>query len=199
MKEIKKFKTITKEGFSIANLQRFPSREWGDEGGFQADLLLDNKKIAQVYQAGDGGEANVYFESIVSQEQKEEINAKVISFLKRYDYFYKENSPYDFLKNRTARDVGSSEIESLVNDIEEEERIFKSALKRFKNPEVKAVANITYVDSKGYPTTYLQSLSVVPDNDLLRATHLKQMSEQLNVPQERTTIHYIVDCEFHII
>lgn len=199
MKQIKNFKTITKEGFGIANLQRFPSREWGDEGGFQADVLFNNQKIAKVFQEGDGGFADVYFEKDLTEELLTEVKDKLISFLKRYDYAYQESSPYEWLKNKTSQGVGNDEFEALVVDIEEAEGTFKSAQKRFKKTDAKGVANIVYIDNNGFSHSYLQSLASVPDNDALRALHLRQSCEQLNIPEERTTIHYILDSAINLI
>ena len=127
MKQIKNFQTITKEGFSVANLQRFPSKEWGDEGGFQADVLFKSQKIAQVFQQGDGGCADVYFEKDLTKEFLAEVKDNLISFLKRYDYCYQESSPYEWLKKKTAQDVGNDEFETLVVNIEAAEDNFKLA------------------------------------------------------------------------
>lgn len=198
MKQIKNFKTITKEGFSIANLQRFPSREWGDEGGFQADVLFNNQKIAKVFQEGDGGYADVYFEKDLTKELLTEIKDELISFLKRYDYAYQKTSPYEWLKNKTSQGVGNDEFEALVVDIEEAEGTFKSALKKFK-PGVNCVASIKYIEKNGFSNNYLQSLFQVPNNDEKREEHFKTVCEQLNIPKERTTIHYIVDSAINLI
>ena len=198
MKQIKNFKTITKEGFGIANLQRFPSREWGDEGGFQADVLFNNQKIAKVFQEGDGGFADVYFEKDLTEELLTEVKDKLISFLKRYDYAYQESSPYEWLKNKTSQGVGNDEFEALVVDIEEAEGTFKSALKKFK-PGVNCVASIKHTEENGFSNSYLQSLFQVPNNDEKRKEHFKTVCEQLNIPEERTTIHYIVDSAINLI
>ena len=198
MKQIKNFKTITKEGFSIANLQRFPSREWGEEGGFQADVLFNNQKIAKVFQEGDGGCADVYFEKDLTEELLTEVKENLISFLKRYDYCYQESSPYEWLKKKTAREIGDDEFEALVVNIEEAEETFKSALKKFK-PGVNCVASIKHITENGFSNNYLQSLFQVPDNDKRRQEHLKQVCEQLNISKERTTIHYIVDSAINLI
>lgn len=199
MKQIKNFKTITKEGFSIKNLERFYGPEWGEDSAFKADILYNNKKIAEIYQAGDGGCANARLDRSLTQDQIVEIKEKLISFLKRYDYCYQGSSPYEWLKKKTAQGVGDDEFEALVINIEEAEETFKSAQKRFKKVDVKGVANIVYVDNNGFSHSYLQSLASVPDNDVLRALHLRQSCEQLNVPEERTTIHYIIDSAVNLI
>lgn len=198
MKQIKNFQTITKEGFSVANLQRFPSREWGDEGGFQADVLFKSQKIAQVFQQGDGGCADVYFEKDLTKEFLAEVKDNLISFLKRYDYCYQESSPYEWLKKKTAQDVGNDEFETLVVNIEAAEDNFKLAQKRFK-AGVNCIANIIHTDANGFTSNYLQQLFQVPNSDKKRSEHLEQVCEQLNIPKERTKIHYIVDSGVNII
>lgn len=198
MKQIKKFKTMTKEGFSVKNLERFYGPEWGEDSAFRADILYNGQKIANIYQAGDGGCADARLDRSLTQDQVTEIKEKLISFLKRYDYSYSKYSPYNWLKIKTSKDVGDDEFESLVINIEEAEENFKLAKKRFK-PGVNAVASITYTDKNGVPTHYLQSLFMVPNNDKQRAEHLNQTCEQLNIPQEQTKIRYITDCEFNII
>lgn len=199
MKQIKNFKTITKEGFSIKNLERFYGSEWGEDSAFRADILYNNIKIAEIYQAGDGGCADARLDRSLTQDQVTEVKDKLISFLKRYDYYYQESSPYEWLKNKTSQGVGNDEFEALVVNIEEAEETFKSAQKRFKKTDAKGVANIVYIDNNGFSHSYLQSLASVPDNDALRALHLRQSCEQLNIPEERTTIHYILDSAINLI
>lgn len=198
MKQIKNFKTITKEGFSIKNLERFYGSEWGEDSAFRADILYNNKKIAEIYQAADGGCADARLDRSLTQDQVTEIKDKLISFLKRYDYAYQESSPYEWLKNKTSQGVGNDEFEALVVDIEEAEGTFKSALKKFKTG-VNCVASIRYIGKDGFSSNYLQSLFQVPNNDEKREEHFKTVCEQLNIPKERTTIHYIVDSAINLI
>lgn len=198
MKQIKNFKTITKEGFSIKNLERFYGPEWGEDSAFRADILYNNKKIAEIYQAGDGGCADARLDRNLTQDQTVEIKEHLISFLKRYDYCYQKSSPYEWLKKRTAQEVTPDEFEALVVNIEEAEETFKSALKKFK-PGVNCIASIKHVAENGFSNNYLQSLFQVPDNDKRRQEHLEQVCEQLNITKERTTIHYIVDSAINLI
>ena len=198
MKQIKNFQTITKEGFSIKNLERFYGPEWGEDSAFRADIQYNNEKIAEIYQAGDGGCADAHLDKNLTQDKVTEIKDKLISFLKRYDYCYQESSPYEWLKKKTAREVGDDEFEALVVNIEEAEETFKLALKKFK-PGVNCVASIKHIADNGFSNNYLQSLFQVPDNDKRRQEHLEQVCEQLNISKERTTIHYIVDSAINLI
>ena len=198
MKQIKNFQTITKEGFSVANLQRFPSREFGPEGAFQADILYNSQKIANIYQAGDGGCADARLDRSLTQDQVTEIKEKLISFLKRYDYCYGESSPYEWLKKKTAQGVGDDEFEALVVNIEAAEDNFKLAQKRFK-AGVNCIANIIYIEANGLASNYLQPLFQVPNSEQKRREHLEQVCEQLNISKDRTTIHYIIDSAVNLI
>ena len=55
MKQVKDLRITTKEGFSVKNLQRFPSMEYGEDGGLQADLYCNGDFLMTVFDAGDGG------------------------------------------------------------------------------------------------------------------------------------------------
>lgn len=198
MKQIKDFQTITKEGFGIKNLERFYGREWGEDSAFKADILYKSKKIAEIYQAGDGGCADVHLDRSLTQDQVTEVKENLISFLKRYDYCYQESSPYEWLKKKTAQDVGNDEFETLVVNIEAAEDNFKLAQKRFK-AGVNCIANIIHTDANGFTSNYLQQLFQVPNSDKKRSEHLEQVCEQLNIPKERTKIHYIIDSGVNLI
>lgn len=50
-------KTI--EGLEIKNLKTFPSMEWGENGGVSCDIYFKNKKIAEYFNDGNGGCADV--------------------------------------------------------------------------------------------------------------------------------------------
>lgn len=199
MKQIKKFSTITKEGFSIKNLERFYGPEWGEDAAFRADILYNGQKIANIYQPGDGGCADARFDRSLTQDQITEIKEKLISFLKRFDFMYQEKTGYEHLKKKTAKDVSDDQFEDLVTSIEISEDNFKSAKKLLKKTKTDMVACITYVDSKGFISDRLQSLSSPLQNDEERANFKKYTCEQLNVPDYQVTIHYITDCEFNII
>jgi hypothetical protein len=41
--------------YCVKNVKTGPSREWGPKGSYTANLYQGNKKIAEVFEAGDGG------------------------------------------------------------------------------------------------------------------------------------------------
>jgi len=47
--------------YSIKNLKTGPSREWGAKGSFTCTLYNGSKRVATVYEAGDGGELQVSY------------------------------------------------------------------------------------------------------------------------------------------
>ena len=149
MKSIKDLKIKTKEGFEVKNLERFPSMEFGPEGGLKADLYYQGNHILNLYQAGNGGCAFAHPTSYY-KEHKLEINAQGLSFLKRVDEYYGPNSPYDFLKNKTAADMSDDDWEGIINHIEEYYDDIVSAAKSFKEG-YKAVVSM----KSDYQTSYL--------------------------------------------
>jgi hypothetical protein len=88
--------------YSVKNVKTFASREWGPNGGFTCTLYNGNKKVATVFEAGDGGEMDVDY---ISEEAKEEF-AK--SFEGKVDSSYGIDTTYD----------DAMEIEELVNEFE---------------------------------------------------------------------------------
>ena len=100
MKNIKNLGIKTLEGFEVGNLQRFPSMEWGDEGGLQADVYYKGIKILQVFQEGNGGCAITYTNANYDANQAE-IDLQCLRFLQRVDEDYGPNSRYgDLFKNK---------------------------------------------------------------------------------------------------
>lgn len=89
MVNIKDLKIKTFEGLSVKNYSRFPSREWGDEGGMQADVYLNGKYTGKVYNAGDGGMANFYREKDTNYD---ELKTACFKFLRRLDKNYRKSS-----------------------------------------------------------------------------------------------------------
>lgn len=113
MRHIKNLGIKTKEGFEVKNYSTFPSMEWGDDGGMQADLYYNGKKIGQVFQEGNGGCAVLHtYDSEI--ELTNEIKEKALTCLKRLDDSY---SKYDFLKSRQTKDVNDDDFESIVVEI----------------------------------------------------------------------------------
>ena len=118
MKEIKRLGIHTKEGFEVRDLKRFPSMEWGDEGGLQADLYYNGLKILQVYQEGNGGCAITYLTEEGSIRLGE-IRAKGLEFLKRVDKSYGPNTKYAWLKEKTVKNFDDDDWEAVVTNMEE--------------------------------------------------------------------------------
>jgi len=83
MKDIKDLKITTAEGLSVKNYKRFPSSEWGEEGGMQADLYLKGVHVGTVYDAGDGGESNFY--GSTKEYDVEALKTASFNFLSRKD------------------------------------------------------------------------------------------------------------------
>lgn len=133
MKNIKNLKIKTKEGFEVKNLQRFPSMEWGEEGGLEADLYYNGKYIMQVYQAGDGGPANISYIGDFYEKNKNEVNEAALKFLIRMDpTSYGPTAKYEWARTKTADQMDDDdwemvvvEIERLYDDIKEVKKSFK--------------------------------------------------------------------------
>lgn len=128
MKNIKNLNIKTLEGFEVKNLQRFPSMEWGDEGGCKADVWYMGAYVGTMYQEGNGGSANFDFDRSLCKSKITEINTSLLTFLKRKDPAY---SKYDWLVKKTPSTMNDDDFEALVNVIEERYNDVKEAKKYF--------------------------------------------------------------------
>lgn len=108
MLNIKDLKVTTKEGLSVKNYKTFPSHEWGEDGGMQADVYLNGVYVGQVYDAGDGGMGSMDFNS--NANIKDFKNA-VFNFLKRKDKNYFK---YSFMPKQ-ASDVNEDDYVCMVD------------------------------------------------------------------------------------
>lgn len=115
MKNIRDLKIKTKEGFEIKNYMRFPSREWGDEGGCKADVYYKGAYVGTMYNKGDGGMADFDFDNSISKDKKTEIKTELLKFLKRIDDAYSE---YSWLKNKTPETINGDDFDALVMNFE---------------------------------------------------------------------------------
>ena len=97
MKDIKDLKITTAEGLSVKNYKRFPSSEWGEEGGMQADLYLKGVHVGTVYDAGDGGESNFY--GSAKEYDVEALKTASFNFLSRKD---KDWNKYKFMPKQAS-------------------------------------------------------------------------------------------------
>ena len=150
MKNIKDLKIKTLEGFSVKKLQRFPSMEWGEEGGLQADLFYNGKQVLQLYQAGDGGMANTYWTEY-GKEVEQEVKEKALKFLQRVDKSYQMGSDYYQFAAKTPSEIDDDDFETLIILIEEQYEKAKFVKSSFKKG-YKSVAIL----SNDFQTSYLQ-------------------------------------------
>ena len=131
MKNIKDCKIKTQEGFELKNLQRFPSMEWGDEGGMKAHLYYQGSFIMEILQEGNGGCACCYTNDVYKAHELE-IKLQCLRFLKRVDDAYGPNSKYDWLKNKTINKINDDDWEAVATNIENRFDDIKLAQKAFK-------------------------------------------------------------------
>lgn len=132
MKNIKNLGIKTQEGFEVKNLKRFPSMEWGDEGGLQADVYYKGNFILTLMQAGDGGCANTYTQPYY-REHMDEIKEAAFSFLKRVETdMYGPNAKYANLAHTSAKQINDDDWEQVVIEIEDHYYDTKEAMKIFK-------------------------------------------------------------------
>ena len=75
-------------GFQMKNIKRFPSMEYGDQGGTSATLWLDGKKIGDYIDYGDGGMEEVTY---VSKEAEEKMWRFIVDFAKSHENIFIEN------------------------------------------------------------------------------------------------------------
>ena len=152
MKQIKDLNVTTKEGLSVKNLERFPSMEWGDEGGLKAELWLDgNTYVGTLFQAGNGGMANFTWNANLIAETREQIKQYVFKFLMRNDKDFGPNSKYEFMRDKTPAKIDDDDIEMLIIILEEEydaRQVVNKSLKR----GYKSVARV----NQGYQFKYIQ-------------------------------------------
>lgn len=175
MKNIKDLKIKSKEGFEVKNLQRFPSMEWGDEGGLKADIYYNGFKILEVLQEGNGGCAICYknmthFES--GEVDMNEVNEKCLEFLKRNDTSY-TSGEYDWLTKKTPNTLDDDDFEALVNCFEKKYDDNKFCQKQFK----KNFHSVAILDSS-FKTSYLSSVGIMSDK------YVEQYLEKNNLKKE---------------
>ena len=156
MKDIKNLGIKTKEGFEVKNLKRFPSMEWGDEGGLQADIYYKGNYILQLYQAGEGGCAVTYSQPYY-REHQQEINEAAFKLLQRTENdVYGPNAKYAWMAHQNADQVNDDDWESIVINMEvrqEEIANIKDFLK--KNPTVVICRDGVYDRYIGYKRALL--------------------------------------------
>lgn len=127
MRNIKDLKIKSKEGLEVRNLKTFPSMEWGDDGGCEADIYYNGKFAVRVFQEGNGGCA-------LDTERDDAIltaaKPSILAMIKRLDKTYEQ---YDWLKNKTVDTLDADDYEAIVNLFLEQYDFIKDAKKCFKN------------------------------------------------------------------
>lgn len=178
MKQIKETNVLTKEGFSFKNLSRFPSYEWGDDGGLDVDLYYKGERFAHVYNDGNGGcpMVNYYGDNINL------IKCDALAFLKRYDYSYSPLSQYEWLKNKSPYDINDDDIENLACCLEvahEDLEIVEDLHKKTKRNTFMAICDdyerIVVALPKEWDSVYQHY-----DNDIMRDRIAKALVKQNN-------------------
>ncbi|MAF42941.1 MAG: hypothetical protein CMI54_02055 [Parcubacteria group bacterium] len=76
--------------YQVKNLKTFPSREFGPTGGWSCNLYKGLLKIAEAFQAGDGGDARIEY---ISKKEKDLFSATFKG--KSYDAGYGFIVDYD--------------------------------------------------------------------------------------------------------
>lgn len=184
MKNIKNLGIKTVEGFEIKNLQRFPSMEWGDEGGMKAHIYYQGTFIMEIIQEGNGGPACCYTNEVY-KNNADEIKFMALKFLQRVDEAYGQKSEYTWLKNKTWQKVDDDDFEAVVNNIEERYDDIKLAQKSFKKG-YKAVAllkndwktsalqyqvvDITQLEVENWLNQHLDIKKQFPNFEIIRCT-----------------------------
>lgn len=126
MKNIKDLKLKSIEGLEVRNLKTFPSMEWGEDGGLEADIYYDGKFAVRVFQEGNGGCA-------IDTERDDTIlsaaKPAILALLRRLDKAYDH---YDWLKNKTVDTLDADDYESVANLFVEQYDFVKGAKSCFK-------------------------------------------------------------------
>lgn len=109
MKSIKKLKSLATGNITVTNYKTFPSMEWGENGGMEADICVNKIPVVHIFQEGNGGCA---FDTVLNKELLSSLKENVLKVLKKHDDGY---SKYDFLKDKTAEKVDADDFESFIN------------------------------------------------------------------------------------
>lgn len=109
MKSIKKLKSLATGNITVTNYKTFPSMEWGENGGMEADICVNKTPVVHIFQEGNGGCA---FDTVLNKELLSSLKENVLKVLKKHDDGY---SKYDFLKDKTAEKVDADDFESFIN------------------------------------------------------------------------------------
>jgi hypothetical protein len=101
--------------------------EYGEGGSYHCELTYNGKKVAELYEEGNGGPLDYRFDDPAMEK---EVGDAVLAFLKRTDKDYGPDSQYDFCKNAT--EASECEYGTLVNELINEKDRRKHAEKMLK-------------------------------------------------------------------
>ena len=137
MKNIKDLKIKSIEGLEVRNVKTFPSMEWGEDGGLEADIYYQGKFAVRIFQEGNGGCA-------LDTEQDDAVltaaKPAMLTLLKR---LVKGYSYYSWLKTKTVKTLDADDYESIANLFIEQYDLIKDAKKGFKKGFKSAITVIT--------------------------------------------------------
>ena len=109
MKSIKTLKSLATGNITVTNYKTFPSMEWGENGGMEADICVNKIPVVHIFQEGNGGCA---FDTVLNKELLSSLKENVLKVLKKHDDGYEK---YDFLRDKTAEKVDADDFESFIN------------------------------------------------------------------------------------
>lgn len=167
MQNIKNLKAKTLDGLTVKNYQTFPSMEWGENGGMQADLYYKGKFLARVLQEGNGGCAISYMQT-KSETEWADFKKAIFDFLLRNDKDFGPNSQYKWMRDKTPEKIDDDDMEIAINLIKLRHDHIKEAEKALK----KDYGKIAIVE-KGYETTYYFCNVLMTDELFARQTKEK--------------------------
>lgn len=173
---------MTKEGFSIKKMQHFPSIEYGENGGTACDLLLNGKKIASFFDAGDGGEAQVTWLDPSKQKEYEDLATTASARLEPEE-----------VKKYGMDIIKACAISSLVSFLDDSQKNLKLVLKwKVKGYPFTAFANLQH----GFRVATMGCLSKDGEKDASFCK--KTLAEFLKVKEddEELTFHIYNEASF---
>lgn len=139
-----------KTKLKLKNYCTFPSKEWGEDGGYSCDVYYDDKKVFYFCNYGDGSEPKVVWEN-------SEIQQNVFDEMSRLSKFKTEIDGF------TRKMLKEHNVWGLVDFLVELEGDYKFAEKAFKEGN-----NVVVSVSYAYSLTRKSYIATVENkNDLL--------------------------------
>jgi len=175
MQNIKRLKSKSQEGLEVRNYQTFPSMEWGENGGLQADLYFNNKFLARVYNEGNGGCAIAYMQT-KNETEWNEFKQACFDFLLRNDKDFGPNSQYEWMRKKTPERIDDDDLELVVNLLYKRHLHIKEAEKALKNNYGKIV-----VCNKGYQFKYYMCSFLMTDDKFKEVCKNKEDTQDFKI------------------